>query len=294
MNRALLVLCACVLFPDVVLARPVTWKDLAPRASGIFLAEVTAVRQHDDRPVDGNLVEISDLKIIRATGQPLREVGAFIADAGMRLEVPPDLPTPPPPKFMMKAGDLVVGKRYWFATASTRDPAAYPDRVSGWWPVDDSIAAPAFDAAIRDNVLRWSPTYEPGSGLTYGLLANPSGGTWRTRVWNDHDVLWEREFRGQHVKEWNLVPADVYPDSCLPPHTKMNTLLLQVANFEVIPEKNEWQIPAGAYDIVYLLEAQTGRKLATLVRSPIRLFCVHTYDSHGKIVSGFFGPAPKP
>jgi hypothetical protein len=235
-----------------------------------------------------------DLKVIRATGQTLAEVGIFIAPGGVRPEVPPGTPPAPSPKFTMKPDDLVVGRRYWFARASDRDPHAYPDRVSGWWPADDSLAAPAFDSAVRDDVLRWSPTYDPGSELTYGLRTDPSRDTWQTRVWKDHYLLWERTFRGKHVAEWNLVPADVYPDSCLPPHTPANTLLLQAANFEVVPEKNEWAIPPGAYDVVYLLEARTGRKLSTLVRTPTRLFCVHTYDSHGSVVSGFFGPAPKP
>lgn len=250
-------------FALVTPAWAVGWRDLAPRASGMFLAEVVSIVERDDRSGDGDLYDEVSLKVLRTTGNALDKVIIVKASGGHLI---PDS-EPPRPRLELRPGDLVVGKQYWFVNPSIR-VSGYPSGISGWWPVGDSLADRIFEDAIRNDVLRWSPTYEPESGLTYGLLVDPANKSWQVRVWDDKRVLWTRKLQGKRsarYDSWILFSLAVSPAEPRPRGLPESTIVLVAETAAELTDENEWELPAATYYIRYLLDARTGRLLNTRV-----------------------------
>lgn len=110
----------------------------------IALIEVTAMKEHDGRPADGNLVETISFKTIKSSGKVPDSIQIIKAFGGMRMGPPP---VPQGPLF---PNPLVVGQRYWIVF-NDNDFEKYQQGVVAWWPekgapaeVEAAVAADKF------------------------------------------------------------------------------------------------------------------------------------------------------
>src|SRR5206468_2342717 len=110
------------------------------------------------------------------------------------FRAPGDVPKPSAP---VKVGSLKEGGRYWFAFASEYEHEKHNQGVIGFWPEKDAKAE-ALEAAVKADAFRWSPQYDPQTGLAWGRLVGE--GKWRVRVEKGGKVLWEEEIAGAPVK----------------------------------------------------------------------------------------------
>jgi hypothetical protein len=109
----------------------------------LALIEVTAIREEDMRPADGELFDVVAFKVVKSSGKTPAEIRILkgyaypqIAGASARGPVPPSILFPNP---------LVAGQRYWVIFNSA-DERKYPQGVVAWWPEKDAPAA--LDAAL--------------------------------------------------------------------------------------------------------------------------------------------------
>lgn len=118
-------------------------------AKGIALVEVTAIRERDDRPSDGNLVDVVSIKTVKSTGTIPADIRITKDFGGRRVGAAP-VPTGP-----LFPNPLVAGKRYWIIF-NDADWQKYQQGVVAWWPEKDvpvaveAAVAPAKTAPAAD------------------------------------------------------------------------------------------------------------------------------------------------
>jgi hypothetical protein len=113
-------------------------------AKGIALIEVTAVRERDSRPVDGDLVDNVSFKAVKTTGKVPVQIVIIKDFGGLR---PGPAPKPAGPLY---PNPLVAGQRYWMIFNDT-DSQKYQQGVVAWWP-EKSVPA-AVEAAVTSGTL---------------------------------------------------------------------------------------------------------------------------------------------
>jgi hypothetical protein len=103
----------------------------------LALIQVTAVKEEDQRPADGELLDVVSFKTLKSTGKipvDIRITKAFaypqVAGMPARGPVPASVLFPNP---------LKAGERYWIVF-NTTDPRKYPQGVVAFWPEKDAPA----------------------------------------------------------------------------------------------------------------------------------------------------------
>ena len=263
----------------LVIARPAladsNVEKFAPRASGVALAEVTAVEPFDGRPMDGPASVTFKLKLIRGSGAFPGEVSVITAYPGgmARGFVPkPSLP--------VKPDSFKKGDRIWFAFASTHESDKHNQGVIGFWPENDAKAE-ALEAAVKADAYRWSPQYDPKTKLTYGRIIEND--KWRVRVEKDGKQLWHKEVPGTKASDydkWGLV--DDTGGTLVVTMPRCGKILLAETSRRV-ENDNEFGIAAGTYWIKTGFDPETGQRLASWVRLP--------QPSHVAVVDRRYDPA---
>ena len=172
-------------------------EEFAPHASGVALAEVTAVEKFDARPMDGPAGVTFKLKLIRGSGAFPGEVSVITAHGGGQARG-----FVPKPSLPVKPDSFKKGDRVWFAFASTHEYEKHNQGVIGFWPEKDAKAE-ALEAAVKADAYRWHPQYDPKTKLTYGRIIEKD--KWRMRVEKDGKELWQKEIPGTKTSDLLLV-----------------------------------------------------------------------------------------
>jgi hypothetical protein len=108
-------------------------------AKGVALVEVSAIRERDNRPSDGNLVDIVSFKTLKSTGTVPSQITITKAYGGRRIA------PPAPPSGPLFPNPLVAGQRYYILFNDS-DFDKYPQEVVAWYP-EKSVPA-AVEAAL--------------------------------------------------------------------------------------------------------------------------------------------------
>jgi hypothetical protein len=249
-----------LLLPGAVAAEPPkTVHDLAPHASGVALVEVVAMTEYDMRPADGNKGVVFKLRLVRGSGEFRDTVYVVTEFGGLR---PPD--GPEPKSGPLKADSLRKGQRYWLAFISPYRHE-YPQGVLAFWSEKDP-AAETLEAAVKADVFRWQPQYDPKTGLTYGHVVGKE--KWSVRVEKEGKVLWAKELPGTKVEGYfglglwestgNTFPAR------LPPCGK----ILVAPTKTRLEDGNEFGLAAGTYHVNTGFDPETGMRYAAWVSLP--------------------------
>jgi hypothetical protein len=110
-------------------------------ARGIALIEVTSIKEQDNRPADGPLVDIVSFVALKSTGVIpasiviIKEYGGLPAPSNADPVV--SIPRPGGPLY---PNPLEAGQRYWIIFNET-DYQKYPQAVVAWWPEKNVPAA---------------------------------------------------------------------------------------------------------------------------------------------------------
>ena len=249
-----------LLLPGFARAEPAKLDELAPHASGIALVEVVEAKAYDQRPADGNAGVEFKFKLIRGSGEFRDSVHVITEYGGLR---PPG--SKPPPSVPLRAESLKKGARYWIAFAS--EPMSltsdYNQGIIAAWPEKEPKVAEVLETAVKNDVLRWQPQYDPDTHLTYGHLSAEKH--WLARVEKDDKLLWEREIPGKKTDgyfAWGLWDntGNDFP-SKMPPCKK---LLVALTSTE-LPKDNEYGLPAGRYYVNTGYDPESGKRYAAWV-----------------------------
>jgi hypothetical protein len=255
-------LLTCLVPAPAAAQAPRTFAELAPNASGVALAELVELNPYDMRPSDGNAGVEFKLKLVRGSGQFRESIHVITAFGGLR----PRGAEPPDPKTLgpLKADSLKKGERYWFAFASR--PMSLTEQTSqglvAYWPQKEPKVTELLEAAVKDNAYRWSPQYDPETGLTYGHVIEKDRS--RVRVEKAGKLLWENEIPGTMIRPehtfW-LSGLRGFPEkipSTLPPVGRILNVKFETS----LGGQNEYKLPSGRYVIEYGLDPETGKRLA--------------------------------
>lgn len=242
----------------------VTLERALAKASGVCLAKVTALKERDGRPSDGNLAVTATLEILRGSGATRKSLYIVKAYGGLRPKGPP-----PKPRGPLRHDSLTKGGRYWLVFCSVHEAVSgkYPQGVIRWWPENTPEIAKVLEKAVREDRYAWQPQYEPKSGLFYGHKAEPGKDQWRIRVWKDAKVLWEKVLRGaksERYVAWYFWPGGYVP-SLKPEDRPKITGLLRAETGRRLEDGNEYGLPAGKYYVAYCFDADTGRRITVAI-----------------------------
>jgi hypothetical protein len=247
--------------------QPLTIDQLAPHAKGLCLAEVLDITEHDSRPSDGNLDLHVKLRVLKGSG----EVHDFIY---IILDVGGAGPGPRPilPDFLRR-DSFTKGNQYWIAFASFENYEQHPQGVVNYWPKGKNAEVEKVLAdAVRADVYRWSPRYDPKTKLTYGRLVDEMAegdeedeDQWRIQVQREGKILWETVVPGTISKRsfsWTLDPsADANFPGKVPPCGKM--LVAETARR--LPVENEFGLPPQMVYVQTGYDPETGVRLTARV-----------------------------
>lgn len=252
---------AFVLCALLVAADPQKLDAVAPHAAGVALAEVVKVEEFDDRPMDGNKGVRFKLKLVRGTGEFEDTVTVVTAFGGLR---PPG--SKPKPSAPVRPESLEKGKRYWFAFSSRHQYEEYNQGVICFWPDTDAKVAEVMEAAVKNDLLKWHPQYDPQTELTYGRTVGEK--SWKVRVEKAGKVLWEKELPGgpqDGYSSWGLWDntGNSFP-STFPPCGK----LLIAESKSKLDAGNEYGLAAGPYHVNTGFDPETGKRYAAWVSLP--------------------------
>jgi len=180
--------------------RAATVDDLAPNAVSLCLAEVVEIVEHDWRPSDGNAEVRVKLRKVKGSGE-FHEVIDIITAYGGGGQGPP----PEPPDFL-RPDTFRIGGQYWIAFASPHEFDKHPQGVVNFWPKGkDAEVEAVLDEAVRADVYRWSPRYDPETKLVYGRMVDEKAKgdekQWRIQVKREGKVLWEEVIPGT-IARW--------------------------------------------------------------------------------------------
>lgn len=237
--------------------------SLLPRASGVFLAQVTRISQYDERPSDGDLYDKVWLRVLRSTGETLdalylvRDFGGYFLHGEFGRRPPPRRPPP----FHIAPDELSPGRQYWFATAAPYDE--FPERIVRYWAADSAALPPRMEQAVAQDAYRWRPEYWPNSGFTIGWLEAP-GDSARVRAWRTGELLWEQPLAGQMTHAayggW-YIHSGRELGSMGPPGLPDDAWVLRVEVREALAAGNRFGVPEGTRRITHLIDMETGRIL---------------------------------
>jgi hypothetical protein len=225
--------------------------DIAPHASGVCLAEVVDIKEHDARPGDGNLTDEYRLKILRKTGLVSDTISIVKAYGGLTLPGAPPMPKLVRPLW---ADLLKKGSRCWIAFTTMDLGYAHPINV---WPEDAPGEAKRLDQAITVDLFSWSPEYDKETGFVSGHRVD-NDKQWSIRVEKNGKVLWQKTIPGVCVGAgfWKSSYED-FPAKIPPCGRLMNattTLSLE--------EGNEFGLIAPQCTVGICYDAETGVRVA--------------------------------
>jgi hypothetical protein len=262
--------------------------SLIPYASGVCLVEVTRLREHDEREVDGGLSQVVELRPIRGTGCTTggfaigREAasGPWLTDDTAE---PAEAPTSPI-SFYLPPDSLLLGQRYWAATVN---PELQYEGLAGIWPEGDPRVTELFEAAIAEDAYAWHPT-TLRNGWTLGSIDPPAPAPTRARVWRVGHLMWDRPLEGRLThgiyQAWQVLGGNPADDLHVPglPDTSLR-LLAELT--QALPARNRFDFPPGKAVLHDHLDLWTGRLVASSARVETAegLECFQAYDRRGRI-----------
>jgi hypothetical protein len=244
--------------------------SLFPHASGVFLAEVTEISRHDERPTDGNLYDSIGLKFVRGTGRSLPSLYLVVARGGFSYDdllMLSGMPVPkrPPPIYTLPPGRLRVGEQYWFVTAPEHEWESFPESVMGCWNADSAEAiAPLLEQAAATDAYCWHPDWSAEEKLTMGWRIEPSDSTSWIRMWRGKRMIWERHLPGLLNRDgygaWAIRRGHDLGRYLRPPGLHNGVAALIEARVMLGPH-NVYAIPPALWRIQFVLDATSGRTL---------------------------------
>lgn len=171
----------------------VTASRFAPNAQGLWLVEVTAKDEFDERPSDGNKGVRVKLRPVRGSGGFQDTLNIVTAYGGLRQG-----PASALPEFIYPE-TFEVGSKYWIAFASVHDLERHRQWVVNFWDeMPEAAMLAALERAVKEDDYGWSPTYDPATGLSYGWKSDAKNkSSWNLRVRRAKKVLWEKPVGGE-------------------------------------------------------------------------------------------------
>jgi hypothetical protein len=255
----------------------------------------------DDRPGDGDLIQLVDWKTIRSSGLVISHMSIVKAE-GPHLVIPGWMPyqdpedghwVPPPraprpaprdtipPAVLMspRPEQFQVGHRYWIA------PIGNALEQVLFWPDDSSAVARVLDEGVEQNAYAWRPKSWKTSYIT-GVFdeTDPPGS--RIRLWRFGNLRWERHFEGA-LLYWYLQEAENQITPQYWPGVERAGLILQIEVRAHLDSANVYGAPARTWIIDHMLQPDSGRLLASRLRmdSSSDAECFYErYDKQGRVV----------
>ena len=264
--------------------------SLIPHACGVWLTEVTRLREVDDRATDGGHYQVVEMRPIRGTGLSSGGIGIgrHLAE-GRPLEPWPSEPAPPSnatwrSPFRLAPDALKLGQRYWLATIH---PDLGHEGLAGIWPEGDPSVTSLFEAAIAEDAYAWRPVTQP-NGWTLGWFDPPPPAPTRARVWRVGRLMWDKPLEGRLThgiyQAWQVRSGNPKDDLHVPGLSDTGLTLLAEVNVE-LPERNRFDFPAGKVVIRNHLDLWTGRLVASRGRAAdvwgFEIF--QSYDPRGRV-----------
>lgn len=262
--------------------------SLAPGASGVFLAEVSRISEHDERPSDGELYQRVALSSLRSSGATRASLELIRATSGMATPWNMGRPAPPKARFSVKPDDFQAGRRYWFVTASDLDPR-YPQGIAGCWSAESTQVAVLFERAVEQDAYAWHPEIWP-SGTVTGWFDDSDHSSSTVRMWQAGRLRWQHRLDGllthRAAEAWDVLRAD-HLGNLRPPAYPAGALLLLAEVRTVMDSSNSFGLPARSWIVQHLLDVETGQLVASRVRADHngdfeRVY--QMYDADGRIV----------
>jgi hypothetical protein len=266
-----LALCACAFLaaaPAIEVAAQgpaAAVETLAPRATGLCLAEVVEISEHDARPSDGNREVLVKLRKVKGSGECHDVLTIITAYSGGGQGPPPKPPT------FLRPDTFRKGGQYWIAFASGHEYEKHPQGVVAFWPKgSDAKAEAVLEEALRADVYRWSPRYDPQTKLTYGRMADataPAGEKrWRIQVQRAGKTLWEKAVPGA-MSTWSqgCWKLDESAPTNFPGKVPACGKMLVAETILPLGPQNEFGLPPQLAHIQTGYDPETGDRLTAKV-----------------------------
>lgn len=235
---------------------PAKIEQFAPNAHGLWLVEVVAKTEFDERPSDGNKGVRLKLRPIRGSGGK-QEMLSIVTTYGGHRQGPP----PPISEFILP-DTFEVGSKYWIVFASVHDLEKHRQWVVNFWDEkpDANILA-GLELALKEDRYGWSPTFDPATGLSYGWTSDEKEKlAWKLRVLRGKKVLWEQPVAGElgerepYLYRWSGAQTLALKS---PNCGKM----LVVQTKRTLKKDNEYQLPAQEVVVLVTYDPESGAKL---------------------------------
>ena len=217
-------------------------------ASAVSLVEVTEIKTHDSRPVDGSLETVATFNTLKKSGDAPGKVSITLEPGGRIPSAEPFIPHGPLYPVPLKAGE-----RYWIVFDASRDYTRYPQGVVAWWP-ESAAPTRTLEEAIATDRFAWHPRYDAASGRFIGYRINEEKHQWKDRVW-------ERTFDGPRTGKLDL--WELYTKA----GTKPEELVAATWSTRLALE-NPFNLPPGDYSLHVELDLETGKTVRSIVTRP--------------------------
>lgn len=242
-------------------------QKIAPKAQGLWLVEIVKVDSYDQRGGDGNLGLKVKLRPIKGTGKSVDTLHIVTEYGGHQQ---PGSPPLKPPTFL-KPSTFQLKKQYWIAFASRYQRNRHPQGVVGYWNKDDPKVTKLFTAAVKEDVLEWSPIYDPRTQLTYGrrVISTPEGKepAWQILVEHEGKELWKKTIPGVMSTRYLCWHIDHHAPTNYPDLVQKSGVLLIAETLTTLPKGNEFGLPADKVYVQTIYDPDTGKRLSTHVCS---------------------------
>lgn len=240
---------------------------VAPNAQGLWLVEVAKAESYDERGGDGNLGLRVKLRPVKGTGKFVDTLHIVTEYGGLQQ---PGTPPAKPPTFL-KPSTFQLKKQYWIAFASLYQRERHPQGVVGYWKKGDPKVEDLFGAAVKEDVLDWSPIYDPRTEITYGRRAVATAeGTepaWQLRLEREGKELWKKTIPGVMCDRYRSWVIDHYARTNYPDLVQESGVLLLAETLTTLPKDNEFGLPAGKVYLRTIYDPDTGKRLCTRIRA---------------------------
>jgi hypothetical protein len=240
--------------------------ELIPHARGVFLADITRIKQEDGRPSDGGLFEGVDLHVREATGIRFTHLDLLIAWGG-NVKGQYRSVTSPPPFPALKPGDLKLGRSYWFASDNV---APGSGRILSYWPADSAGVPDCIPRAVKYDAYQWVPHYTGDRDLIFGWRDDRKDTLVIFRAWRGRHLLWEHRDHGNllvefGLEEWGYLHLPQIEGLGSPPLSDTTNYFYD--ELEAFPPTgNEYAIGAHPWRIATYYNATTGQRVAARIR----------------------------